>query len=290
VSTLNSDGRVKANATIVQAGTGGAVNFFATDDTDLVIDINGYFVDASTNTGLEFYALAPCRIADTRLATGDLGGPQLAASQTRTFPVLESPCNIPSSAQAYSLNMTAVPASHLAYLTDWPTGQTQAYVSTLNAWPGVVTANASLVPAGTSGSINVFGSDNTDLVIDTNGYFAPPATSGSNFYAVPPCRVFDSRLQGPAVFGTRQVPVASLCNVLPPAKAVVINTTVVPQSWLAFLTLWPYGTSQPYVSTLNSGDGAITSNMAIVPIGAGSINVYSTNDTDVIIDILGFFW
>ena len=290
VSTLNSDGRVKANAAIVQAGTGGGITFFASDDTELVIDINGYFVDASSNSGLAFYPLTPCRIADTRLAAGDLGGPVLATTQTRTFPILESSCNIPSSAQAYSLNMTAIPVSHLGYLSDWPTGQGEALVSTLNGWPGVVTANASLVPAGTSGSVNVYASNGTDLVIDTNGYFGAPATSGSSFYTVTPCRVFDSRLQGQIVTGTLQVPVASLCNVLPTAKAVVVNATVVPQSWLGFLSLWAYGTSQPAVSTLNSDDGAITSNMAIVPIGGGGINVYSSNPTNVIIDVLGFYF
>jgi len=36
-----------------------------------------------------------------------------------------------------------------------------------------VVASAAIVPAGTSGSINVFSSDATDLLIDINGYFAP---------------------------------------------------------------------------------------------------------------------
>jgi len=40
-------------------------------------------------------------------------------------------------------------------------------------------ANAAIVPAGTdgSGSINVFASNNTDIVIDINGYYA--AQSGT---------------------------------------------------------------------------------------------------------------
>ena len=48
VSTLNSDGRVKANAAIVPAGTSGAISVYATDTTDLVLDINGYFVPATS--------------------------------------------------------------------------------------------------------------------------------------------------------------------------------------------------------------------------------------------------
>src|SRR5579864_2688379 len=41
VATLTSlDGRIRSNAAIVPAGTGGAISVFATDDTDVIIDIN----------------------------------------------------------------------------------------------------------------------------------------------------------------------------------------------------------------------------------------------------------
>ena len=44
VSTLNSfDGTVVANATIVPAGTDGAIGVFVTNKTDVILDINGYF-------------------------------------------------------------------------------------------------------------------------------------------------------------------------------------------------------------------------------------------------------
>jgi hypothetical protein len=44
VSTLNSfRGFVAANAAIVPAGTNGAVSFFVTDPSDLIVDVNGYF-------------------------------------------------------------------------------------------------------------------------------------------------------------------------------------------------------------------------------------------------------
>ena len=54
-----------------------------------------------------------------------------------------------------------------------PTGAAIPLVSTLNAIGGQVTANAAIVPAGTNGDIDVFAADDTDLVIDINGYFAP---------------------------------------------------------------------------------------------------------------------
>jgi hypothetical protein len=87
VSTLNSiDGRIKSNAAIVPAGTGGAVSVFATNTTDVILDINGYFDSYTDASALQFYPLTPCRVADTRNATGSLGAPSLVAAQARTFP------------------------------------------------------------------------------------------------------------------------------------------------------------------------------------------------------------
>ena len=55
-------------------------------------------------------------------------------------------------------------------------------------------ANAAIVPAGTGGDITVFASNDTDLVIDINGYFAPAGPGGLSLYPVAPCRVIDTRL------------------------------------------------------------------------------------------------
>jgi glyceraldehyde-3-phosphate dehydrogenase/erythrose-4-phosphate dehydrogenase len=67
--------------------------------------------------------------------------------------------------------MTVVPSGYLGYLTLWPTGDAQPVVSTLNALEGQLVANAALVPAGTGGAVNVFVTNATHVVIDTNGYF-----------------------------------------------------------------------------------------------------------------------
>ena len=170
VSTLNSDGRVKANAAIVPAGGRGGVTVYASNSSHVILDISGYFVSGSVS-GLAFYPLEPCRIADTRSANAPLGGPYLNAGIARSFPVLDSNCNVPSTAQAYSLNFTAIPHSPLGYLSTWPTGHGQPLVSTLNSPTGAVTANAAIVPAGTDGAVDVYASSDADVAIDINGYF-----------------------------------------------------------------------------------------------------------------------
>jgi uncharacterized repeat protein (TIGR03803 family) len=299
LSTLNSlDGRIKANAAIIPAGTNEAISVYATDTTDLVLDIDGYFVPATTTT-LAFFPLTPCRVADTRWPVGPLGGPFLIGSLERIFPVLSSTCNIPDTAQAYSLNFAVIPHGGLGYLTVWPTGQIRPLVSTLNALTGTITANAALVPAGQQGAISVYPSSATDLVIDVDGYFAQPLSgpqpaSGPqplSLYTLTPCRVLDTRQGSGAFSGTIPVDVLTSACQVPSAQAYVLNATVVPLHGqpLGYLTLWPDAESKPVVSTLNALDGAITSNMAIVPTLNGSIDAYATTATDLVADIFSYF-
>ncbi|HEV2992435.1 MAG TPA: choice-of-anchor D domain-containing protein [Candidatus Angelobacter sp.] len=292
-STLNSDGRIKASAAIVAAGTDGAVCVFPSNDTDLVLDIDGYFVPPTINANaLAFFTMTPCRLVDTRNMAGPLGGPSLVGNATRTFPILSSPCNVPAAAKAYSLNYTSVPNGPLGFLTTWPAGQPQPLVSTLNSPTGVVTANAAIVPAGTNGDISVFVTNNSDLAIDIDGYFAPPATGGLSLFSLNPCRVLDTRNPpgSPPFNGKIDVNVVSSpCGASATAKAFVLNGTVVPPAGLGFLTLWPQGAPQPLVSTLNAVDGAVTSNLAIVPTTNGSISAFGANPTHLVLDISGFF-
>ena len=297
VATLNSlDGRIKADAAIVPAGVSGAVNVYVTNTTNVILDIDGYFAPLSSST-LAFYPLPPCRVADTRNGTypHGLGLPYLPGGQERDFPILNATsCNIPSDAAAYSLNFSVVPHGSLFYMTVWPTGESRPTVSTLNDIPGTIIANAAIVPAGTGGDVSVYPTNDTDLIIDINGYFAPAGTGGLSLFAVVPCRVIDTRHRGSGqpFSGTLSPPVDvvdSPCG--PPAnsRAYVFNATVVPSGGLGYLTLWPDGTNRPTVSTLNALDGSITNNMAIVPSTNGKVDAYASGLTQLILDISSYF-
>ena len=294
VSTLNSpDGRIKANAAIIPAGTpNGSVTVYVTNTTNVVLDINGYFTPSNGST-LAFYPLTPCRVVDTRNPDGSLGGPYLSGGQERDFPVLQSSCGLPNNAVAYSFNFTVVPktSAGVAYLTVWPQGQSRPVVSTLNDLTNTIVANAALVPAGIGGGVATYATNDTDLVIDTNGYFAPPGGGGLSFYPLTPCRVIDTRHNNGQPFtGGLTVPVqTSPCGPPATAEGYVFNATVVPDGQLSFLTLWPDPLPRPTVSTLNAIDGAITSNMAIVPNGDGKTDAFAAGYTQLILDISGYF-
>jgi DNA-binding beta-propeller fold protein YncE len=293
--TMSSpDGRIRANAATVASGVSGGVNVYVSDTTNVVIDISGYYVSKSNST-LAYYPLTPCRVVDTRDVSGDLGGPFLNGNQERDFPVLESTC-IPSGLHpsAYSFNITAVPhpvGQRLGFLTVWPRGDPRPDVSTLNNLTGTIVANAAIVPAGGAGSIAVYPNDDTDLLIDIDGYFAPQSGEGLSLYPAVSCTLLDTRNGRGAFQGELTVNVATStqCSPFTPAQAYIFNATVTPPTRLGFLTLWPDDQPRPATSTLNAIDGAITSNMAIVPTTDGSIDAYANDLTQLILDISGYF-
>jgi hypothetical protein len=130
---------------------------------------------ASAIGPLSFYSVTPCRIVDTRNATGLTGGPALAPFQTRSFPI-KGACGIPSDAKAAILNVTVAAPTDGGYLTLWPNdGSPMPVVSTLNWSPGDnALANGAIVPLG-AGSLDltVFhgGAGSVHLILDVTGYF-----------------------------------------------------------------------------------------------------------------------
>jgi len=137
-----------------------------------------------TTGQLAFVAIQPCRPVDTRGESGQtdvFGPPIMSTGTTRDFPLWSSPkCSgIASSAKAYSVNVTVVPSGPLSYLTLWATGSTQPFVSTLNSLSGGIVANAAIVPAGTGGSVSVFTSNLTQVIIDVNGFYVDQTGGGA---------------------------------------------------------------------------------------------------------------
>jgi uncharacterized repeat protein (TIGR03803 family) len=112
------------------------------------------------------------------------------------------------------------------------------------------------------------------------------------FYPLPPCRAADTRDDNDPIEGgtSRDFSVASCPGTEPWYTAYSLNVTVVPHRPLGYLTIWPTGEAQPLISTMNSPDGRVKANAAIVPLGNnGLVTVYVTDTSDVILDINGYF-
>jgi hypothetical protein len=70
----------------------------------------------SATSALRFVPATPCRLVDTRNPNGPLGGPAISGGTARSF-TIPGVCNIPSTALAYSLNLTVVPHGTLGYVS-----------------------------------------------------------------------------------------------------------------------------------------------------------------------------
>ena len=95
-----------------------------TDATELVLDINGYFVaatDPECAAVLSHDALPSSGYAHGTWAR--FRPRATAANVARELPILTSTCHIPTTATAYSLNFTAVPPAPLGFITAWPSDQ-----------------------------------------------------------------------------------------------------------------------------------------------------------------------
>jgi glucose/arabinose dehydrogenase len=124
---------------------------------------------------LDYFTLAPCRLVDTRNATGPSGGPALQTCTTRTFPVAEV-CGVPATAKAVAVNLTIVSPAGGGQIVAYPAGTlAPAASTTLSFSLGQTRANNAIVALATNGQIAVLptisGSGTAHLVLDVVGYF-----------------------------------------------------------------------------------------------------------------------
>src|ERR1039457_986467 len=122
-----------------------------------------FFVRFSSSTAISIW-----QPKNARQTLGD----KLVCISNLQYYLVNSPCGVPGTAQAYVLNATVVPTGGLGYLTLWPDGEPKPLVSTLNALDGSITNNMAIVPS-TNGKVDAYASGITQLILDISSYFAP---------------------------------------------------------------------------------------------------------------------
>lgn len=142
----------------------------------MLMFVNAWQVDAAPgDTDSTFVGITPCRLADTRPEPNRVGSVEtLGAEGIETFVAVGSAgqCTIPADAVAVSLNVTALGASELSFLTFWPDG-VQPLAASLNPAPAQPPVpNAVTVDLSAVGGFNVYNNVGTvNIVIDVNGYY-----------------------------------------------------------------------------------------------------------------------
>ena len=255
-------------------------------------------------------ALTPARICDTRPGNpSQLTGPEAQCDgQTlhQGVPLQVSVAGLggvpPAGASAVLLNVTVTNPTTSGYLTVYPAGEPAPLASNLDFSPGETVANLVELGLGAQGQVAVVtNAAAADVVIDVEGYVAPPAVAGLGLYQpLPtPTRICDTRSSQPqnqctsktlGPGGTLLVQVTGLAGVPQGATAVAANVTVTDTTSPSYLTVYPGGT-MPTASNLNWGAGETVANLVVGALGPqGSLEVYNqTGSADVVVDVVGYY-
>jgi hypothetical protein len=132
----------------------------------------GMLQPPAATAGARFYTLTPCRLVDTRNASGLNGGPALLANTNRLFRLVG--CGIPSSALAVAANITVTGGSARGSLIIYPAGTDLPDTSSINYGAGQTRANNEILATGVNGSVFVTcnqSSGTVQFILDINGYF-----------------------------------------------------------------------------------------------------------------------
>jgi IPT/TIG domain len=261
--------------------------------------------------------LPPFRVLDTRgppmtpIGAGPKATRVLQITGVGTTPV-------PAGAVAAVINVTEVNGTANSLLTVFPTGTPQPTASNLNFNANTVTPNLVTVALSGSGQVSIFNSvGSVNVVVDVEGYFAPPsgATSAGEFHPILPERVCDTRSTSPTpACKAHGVLVASApmlvtvtgtgAGAIPSsgtAEAAVLNLTAITGTLNTFVTVYPTSTSgtcplPPTASTINVVAGAVEANRVFVKLGPGpsgantAVCVFLSNGRiNVVLDANGWF-
>ena len=299
VSSVNfAAGATVANAVITPLSASGDVCFYASTPTDVIVDVNGWFA-----TGAAFNGVGPKRLLDTRPDSGPavlrvVPKAKVAANGVLEVKVTDLAGFVPATGvSAVSLNVVVTNPDFAGYVTVDACG-TRALVSSVNYVTGATVANAVIAPVSATGTVCFYSLAGVDLVVDINGWFS----QGSGFVPTGPARVADSR-PGQSPDALRTVPkemigginilelkVTDLAGYVPAAgvSAVSLNVTAVNPVGAGYINVFSCGALEE-VSSLNFVADQTVANAVIAPLSAsGTICLFSSVATDVIIDINGW--
>lgn len=158
-SHLNfTTGRTTPNAVLAKISSRGEICVYTSAGTDVIVDVN-----ATVGPQASLTAIDPTRLFDSR------SGPHRRARSVTDIP-LTGLGGVPADARALVLNVTATDPLGSGYVTVFPCGSTMPEASNLNLSAGRTTANAVLARPGADGSVCLYSSVATHLIVDIGAY------------------------------------------------------------------------------------------------------------------------
>ena len=123
---------------------------------------------------MKFHTVAPCRVADTRDASGPTGGAPLGASETAVLQVTGR-CGVPSTAISVAANVAVVSPSATGTLSVFTGGPVVSGSIEVPATAGKTRAFQFVPILGSKGSLSVRSAlppdSSTHVILDVSGDF-----------------------------------------------------------------------------------------------------------------------
>ena len=243
--------------------------------------------DPVGGVGGGFTPTTPTRVLDTRTGQGGVSGPIGAGC------VVRAPLSsvVGSNATGVAATVTITDAEGDGFATAYPCGSARPYVSNVNTRADVAVPNLVVAPVDSTRQLCIFVSVSAQIIVDVTGWFG---SSGGQFHEVTPTRAFDSRLPsgstgGQPIAGDTVAQVAMSSLVPAYATAVAVNVTVTQTGATGFATVYPCGTPTPLASNVNFVAGEDRAAQAMVGLGNGSLCIYLSAGSHLIVDLSGWF-
>ena len=286
------------NAVVAKLCATGTICVFPSDTTDLIVDASGIYPAEST-----YIPLTPARVLETRPGAAPTVDRRFSNSgaltaDSTTELAIAGRGGIPADAAAAVFNVTVIDATAAGYATVFPCDAGRPNASHLNFSARQTVANTVIVKLSAAGTVCVYTSAATHMLIDGNG--ASPANA--QFVPLAPRRVFETRVGAtPTIDGkfsnlgalaagsTTEVQLTGRADVSTGAAAVVLNVTVVGARGAGYVTVYPCDAARPNASNLNFVAGQTIPNAVIVrPSAAGAVCLFTTAPVDMLIDVNGY--
>lgn len=296
-SNLNyAQGGAASAAAFARLSDSGTVCVFTSATADLIVDVNG-FVPAAGSVE----PLVPARLLDTRPTGERTDGEAQAVGRVRAESVtvlsVAGRGGVASDADAVIVNVTAVRPSSNTFLTVYPCDEPRPTASNVNAAAAAVVNNLVLAKTSASGTICVFSSSATDLLVDVAAY----VPAGGGLLSVVPARLLETRAGNTTTDGQGQstspvaaesvtrIGVAGRGGVADDAAGVVLNVAAIRPSQNGFIAAYPCDEDRPDASNVNFRAGAVVSNAVVVKLSSqGTVCLYSTASTNLAVDVVGY--
>lgn len=278
-------GSIVANTGIIQTRdkpSGPAVEVYVHTATDLVVDVNGFFVrqpDRVAASG-RFVPLAlPERLLDTRLTA------RPAAGSTTRVPLPAGA--VPADATAVLVNLTATESVGPSYVTAWAAGE-RPLASVLNLDRAGQTRAATITVGVSDGAFELFTRGGDQLIVDLIGYFTgatAPITDEGLFVPLAPHRQLDTRTAGEPVYASGTVEADDVVG-----GVFVGNVTITESTRPGYLRVLPARLGSSEASSVNAdGRGTTAANLVVSRVSSAGLAVWSKNQADVVLDQTGYF-